>query len=84
MTVNKFATDYVVEIQNGASSDGISCCERVFVKVHDDGCEVYLAIKTDNLEPTDEFDPHTITISRKDLAGLTLALEAIFGEHGTA
>jgi len=81
MAINKLGTEYILEIQNTDKSEGILCCERMFVKVCDDGGGVYLAIKTDNLEPTDEFDNHTVTLSRSDLSGLVKSLEEIFEEH---
>ena len=81
MAIHKHGTEYLLEIQNKENSEGILCCERIFVKVHDDGGGAYLAIRTDNLEPTEEFDNHTVTLSRQDITGLTVALESILSEH---
>lgn len=81
MAVNKFATEYVLEIQNTEKSEGFLCRERVIVKAHNEGGGVFLSIKADNLEPTDEYDSHTVTLSRNDLNDLFKHLEQICAEH---
>ncbi len=77
MSINKFATDFILEIQRGEKSEGILCCERVIVKVMDEGAGAFLAIKADNLEPTDDYDSHTITLTLKDVKELCTSLEDI-------
>ncbi len=77
MAINKFATEYIIEIQNNEKSDGILCCERVVVKVCEEGGGTFLAIKTENLEPTDEYDNYTVTLSAQDVQGLLKTFESI-------
>ena len=82
MAVNKLGTEYIVEIQNGSKSEGILCCERLLVRVHDEGGSPFLSVKTENMEPDEEYDSHTVTLSRKDIAGLMDVLDGILSEHG--
>ncbi len=81
MAINRFGTEYLLEIQNGEKSDGILCCERILVGVHDEGAGVFLSLKTDNLEPEEDYDNHTVTVTKADLFGLTAALGGIFKEY---
>ena len=82
MTINKYGVEYILELQNSTESEGILCCERIIVRVHDDGGGAYLSLRTDNLEPDEEFDNHTVTIGRADIPELAAALESILEDAG--
>ena len=81
MPVNKIGTEYILELQHGAKSEGILCCERFIVRVHDDGGGAFLSLKAENLEPTEEYDNNAVTLTRDDITGLMIALETILAEH---
>jgi hypothetical protein len=81
MPINKIGTEYIIEIQNGEKSEGIFAVERLLVRVHNNGGGPFLAIRTENLEPTDEYDEGTVTLSRQDITCLATALEDILTEH---
>ena len=77
MPINKFGTEYVIEIQNKPVSEGILCCERITVRVHDEGAGAFLSLKTENIDPTEEFDNYTVTITKDDILDIMTALKDI-------
>jgi len=47
------------------------------VEVIDDGGGPFLAIKGRNLEPNEDYDPHTVTLAKDDIEPLCEALKGL-------
>lgn len=77
MPINKYGTEYIIEIQNKEQSEGIFCVERIIAKVHDEGAGPFLSLKTENLEPTEEWDNYTVTLEQDDIQNLADKLKEI-------
>ena len=66
MAIHKWHKSYIIEIQNGTRPEGILAMEQLSVDVRLDGGDPFLAIKAENLDPTDDYDEHTITLGTEE------------------
>ena len=81
MTVNVYATHYVVELQSGGKPEGTLCENGLEVEVEDLGGGPFLKFKTRNLAPSSQQDEQTITADRAEVEQMCQALLMILDEH---
>ena len=75
--INIHPMKYMIEIQNTTNPEGINCLEGIEVEIRDDGGGPYLALTPRNLEPSEDYGAHTISLERKDIVPLCEVLTKI-------
>jgi len=79
--IHIYPVRYILEIQNSEEPEGIHCIESIVVDVCDEGGGPFLAIMTNNLEPTSDYGAYTVSLEGKDIQPLADALKQILEEH---
>jgi len=74
VAIRTIASAHVVELLHHGESEGILASEAVEVRVVDEGGGPFLAIKGRNMQPTDDYDSHTVTLEMEDIKSLCDAL----------
>ena len=70
-------TKYILEIQNSKDPEGMHCIESIVVDVCDEGGGPFLTLTCNNLEPSEDYGPNTVSLESKDIQPLANALKTI-------
>ena len=75
--IRMYPMEWILEIQTGKEPEGPICKERIVVKREDEGGEPFFTMRTENLEPNEDYDENTVALDAGDIEGVYDAIKGI-------